>query len=104
MNGVKMMINVKKEDFENSFDGKMNVDVEKIFSRKSENRIGVGLESMRSICEKYGLETIDVALPGVCRKESYAMWEDASLRSVRRSRWLVRDGDGLRLRHHNSAG
>ena len=39
---------------QNSFDGKMNVDVEKIFSRKSENRIGVGLESMRSICEKYG--------------------------------------------------
>ena len=40
---------------QNSFDGKMHVDVEKkILSRKRENRVGVGLESMRSICEKYG--------------------------------------------------
>lgn len=39
---------------QNSFDGKVNIDVEKIFSRKRENRVGVGLESMRSICEKHG--------------------------------------------------
>lgn len=34
------------------------------------------------ICDRYGLETIDVALPGVCRKESYAMWEDDTLRKT----------------------
>ena len=37
----------------NSFDGKVNTDSDMIFSRKREGRVGVGLESMQAICEKY---------------------------------------------------
>ncbi len=37
----------------NSFDGKVNIDSDMIFSRKREGRIGIGLESMQAICEKY---------------------------------------------------
>lgn len=37
----------------NSFDGKVQQDQDGILSRKRENRAGVGLSSMRSICEKY---------------------------------------------------
>ena len=36
----------------NSFDGKVHTVSDKIFSRKREHRVGVGLESMRSICER----------------------------------------------------
>ncbi len=38
---------------QNSFDGKMEVSGEKIFSRKRENRVGVGLQTIDSVCEKY---------------------------------------------------
>ncbi len=38
----------------NSFDGFVSHKDDKIFSRKRDNRPGVGLESMRSICGKYG--------------------------------------------------
>jgi len=43
----------------NSFDGKVDVKEEKVMSRKRENRIGVGLDSMKTICNRYGgsLET-----------------------------------------------
>ena len=37
----------------NSFDGKVNMDSDMIFSRKREGRVGVGLESMQAVCEKY---------------------------------------------------
>ncbi len=37
----------------NSFDGKINAQGDKIFSKKGENRIGVGLQTIRSVCEKY---------------------------------------------------
>ena len=37
----------------NSFDGKVDGGEEKIFSRKGEKRIGVGLQTIRSVCEKY---------------------------------------------------
>ena len=39
---------------QNNFDGKVKVVGETIFSHKSEKRIGVGLKTMRSVCEKYG--------------------------------------------------
>lgn len=39
---------------QNNFDGKVKVVGETIFSRKSEDRIGVGLKTIRSVCEKYG--------------------------------------------------
>ena len=39
---------------QNSFDGKIKVVEDTIFSQKSENRIGVGLKTMRAVCEKYG--------------------------------------------------
>ncbi len=38
----------------NTFDGKVEQDKEGIRSRKRENRRGVGLASMKSICESYG--------------------------------------------------
>ena len=38
---------------QNSFDGKMEVSGNTIFSRKRENRIGVGLQTIGSVCEKY---------------------------------------------------
>lgn len=38
----------------NSFDGNVKVDRGQIFSQKGENRVGVGLKTMRSVCEKYG--------------------------------------------------
>lgn len=38
---------------QNSFDGKVNVVSERIYSRKRKQRIGVGMETMRSVCEKY---------------------------------------------------
>ena len=37
----------------NSFDGHMKTNENNIFSRKREQRIGVGLQTMRSVCEKY---------------------------------------------------
>ena len=39
---------------QNAFDGKMNVDKGQIFSRKGEKRKGIGLQTIRSVCEKYG--------------------------------------------------
>lgn len=39
---------------QNTFDGIVNINSGKIHSRRRENRIGVGLDSMLSICEKYG--------------------------------------------------
>ena len=39
---------------QNNFDGKVKIVGETIFSRKSEDRIGVGLKTIRSVCEKYG--------------------------------------------------
>ncbi len=38
----------------NSFDGMVFEKDDRILSRKRDNRPGVGMESMRSICEKYG--------------------------------------------------
>lgn len=38
----------------NSFDGRVQQAEDKILSRKRENRAGVGLVSMKSICERYG--------------------------------------------------
>lgn len=38
---------------QNSFDGTVHADTEIIFSRKREQRVGVGLQTMRSVCEKY---------------------------------------------------
>lgn len=38
----------------NSFDGKVLTDGDRLLSRKRDNRTGVGLASMRSICERYG--------------------------------------------------
>ena len=37
----------------NSFDGNIREEKGKLFSRKRENRIGVGMDSMRAVCEKY---------------------------------------------------
>ncbi len=37
----------------NTFDGKMDVREDVLFSRKRDGRVGVGMESMRTICEKY---------------------------------------------------
>ena len=39
---------------QNSFDGEIKVVKDTILSRKRENRIGVGLKTMRSVCEKHG--------------------------------------------------
>ena len=39
---------------QNSFDGKIKTKGEQIVSKKAEDRIGVGLQTMRSVCEKYG--------------------------------------------------
>jgi sensor histidine kinase regulating citrate/malate metabolism len=39
---------------QNNFEGKVKVVGDTIFSKKSENRIGFGLQTMRSVCEKHG--------------------------------------------------
>ncbi len=38
---------------QNTFDGKVETSSDTIFSRKRENRVGLGLKSMHTICEKY---------------------------------------------------
>ena len=38
----------------NTFDGKVIVSGDRLLSRKRENRAGVGLASMRAICDRYG--------------------------------------------------
>lgn len=38
---------------QNTFDGKVETSSDTILSRKRENRVGVGLKSMQTICEKY---------------------------------------------------
>lgn len=37
----------------NSFDGIVKIQNEKILSRKRDNRVGIGIISIRSVCEKY---------------------------------------------------
>ena len=39
---------------QNRFDGNVKVVGQTIFSKKGENRIGFGLKTIRSVCEKYG--------------------------------------------------
>ncbi|MDD5804401.1 ATP-binding protein [Blautia sp. HCP3S3_H10_1] len=39
---------------DNSFDGNLLKNGEKILSRKRENEEGIGIRSMKQICEKYG--------------------------------------------------
>ena len=39
---------------QNSFNGNIKVVGDQIFSQKEEKRVGIGLTTMRSICEKYG--------------------------------------------------
>ena len=39
---------------QNNFEGEVKVVGDTIFSRKGDNRIGFGLQTMRSVCEKYG--------------------------------------------------
>lgn len=39
---------------DNSFDGVLERDGEKILSKKRAHEEGIGLRSMRQICEKYG--------------------------------------------------
>ncbi len=38
---------------QNTFDGKVETSSDAILSRKAENRVGVGLKSIQTICEKY---------------------------------------------------
>ena len=38
---------------QNSFDGKIQMSGNQIISKKGDNRIGIGLQTMRSVCEKY---------------------------------------------------
>lgn len=60
----------------NSFDGRIDGGGERIFSRKGEKRVGVGLQTMRSVCEKYegtlrtewdeNIFTVLMVLSGTC--------------------------------------
>ena len=38
---------------QNAFDGQVKNNADKIISRKGEKRIGVGLQTISSVCEKY---------------------------------------------------
>ena len=45
--------NVLSIVIQNTFDGKMDVEKDVIFSRKRDKEQGVGLKSMKEICDKY---------------------------------------------------